>query len=480
MMSSTMSNPLSKLRHNRRLLLRSQPHRNFWPLVAAGAAAVAATYAFRALQRMSDEENPTKSNATSRSSSGSSSSSGSDRRAWVGIDVGTSDARVAIQRRDDADPFLVENREGKRHTPSCVQLTADGCTRLQQRPLGGGGDANADADVVVGSAAKNTAYRKPQLNFNGSDILMGTGTREGLGVEQRAALYSMVAGELARVVADSYGGDDRVAIGVPNATSMLEASARAAALAATTGVVVSAMVPDGVAAVAGALALNLLKPPPASTENDKPFHVLVVDVGGHAVQLAHVRVHHRLATDTLSSSSLLPVLVAERTLLRLGGAVFTDALVAHLAALFNKSYPTIDILKDDMARQRLVDAAEALKIELSAAVTQNVNLPFLSADAKGPKHLLCDVSRSDFEQLIARHLDEIDNAVAAFARETAAADKGARFLLGLGGGCRIPAVRRRLAAVGATLGKVDVVELHSIPPEEINAVGIVARAIHMS
>ena len=132
-----------------------------------------------------------------------------------------------------------------------------------------------------------------------------------------------------------------------------------------------------------------------------------------------------------------------------------------------------------MARQRLVDAAEALKIELSAAVTQNVNLPFLSADAKGPKHLICDVSRSDFEQLIARHLDEIDNAVAAFARETAAADKGARFLLGLGGGCRIPAVRRRLAAVGATLGKVDVVELQSIPPEEINAVGIVARAIRI-
>ena len=98
-------------------------------------------------------------------------------------------------------------------------------------------------------------------------------------------------------------------------------------------------------------------------------------------------------------------------------------------------------------------------------------MPFLSADAAGPKHLLCDVSRSDFEQLISHHLDDIDHAVAAFATDTKVK---VSCLLMVGGGCRVPAVRRRLAAVGTSLGIPHIVEPPQ--PEEINAVGVVARA----
>ena len=421
------------------------------------------SYAFRALKRLEEE-----SAASDRSSSGSKREQNNQTLAIVGVDIGSTRSRVSIQRNDDVRPFIVENREGKRSTAAMIHFTSKSYDF--EKLLAGTEVYDKDA-IIVGSTASNFRYRKPDQTFSGTDLLLG---RRKLKVDERAAMYSLLAVDMKNVAEDSYATSEEDSstqpqnafyFAVPNALRTIDASAMVLACASA-GLAVDGLVPDAVASVAGAFELNLL-----SSTTIK--HALVVDIGGSMVQIAAVRLLPTPLMHAEGSSQLpLPVVLSEITLTQNGGTYYDEQIVNFLNDEFEKRYPGIRIIDDPMAKQRLYDAAEGVKIELSSAVTGTINLPFLTANQTGPKHLECEFNRNQFERLIDKYVVEIEQAMVStelFSSQSFDA------VIISGGGGRIPLVISRLEKIAKLKMKIPIMAVDS-QPEDINSIGIVAYA----
>ena len=458
---------LLKRRKNVDHLLNTR--REFWPLVAGGAVAfIVVSYAFRALNRLEEADA-----ASYRSSRGSSR--GSDRRtiAIVGVDIGSTKSRVAIQRSDDAQPFIVENREGKRSTSAMVHFTSKSYDL--EKLMAGTDEQDKDAAIVVGSTAGNFRFRKPDQTFSGTDLLFG----KKLEVHERAAMYSLLAVDMKDVAEESYAKREEEEdssnsdtpqqnafyFAVPNSLRTIDASAMVLACASA-GLSVVGLVPDAVAAVAGAFELNLL-----SSTTIK--HVMVVDIGGSIVQIAAVRLLPTPLMHDRSSSQLpLPVVLSEVTLTQNGGNYYDEQIVNFLNDEFEQRHQGIRIIDDPMAKQRLYDAAEGIKIELSSAVHGTINLPFLTANQTGPKHLECEFNRNQFERLIDKYVVEIEQTMVSKDLFSSISFDA---LVITGGGGRIPNLLSRLEKIAKVKLNIPLICIDS-QPEDMNSIGIVAYA----
>ncbi|GGX09828.1 molecular chaperone DnaK [Streptomyces chryseus] len=351
----------------------------------------------------------------------------------VGIDLGTTNSVVCVL--EGGEPTVITNTEGARTTPSVVGFAKSG-------------------DVLVGEIAKRQAVTNIERTARSVKRHMGEaqwrfpehGDIDG----KRYTAQEISARVLQKLKrdAESYLGED-VTDAVITVPAYFNDSQRTATKEAgeIAGLKVLRIINEPTAA---ALAYGLDK------ENDQT--ILVFDLGGGTFDVSLLEIGEGVVEVKATNGDT-----------HLGGDDWDQRIVDHLAKQFKNAYG-IDLSQDKMATQRLREAAERAKIELSAATETNINLPYLSASAEGPLHLDEKLTRSQFQQLTADLLERCEapfhNAVKDARIELSAIDH----VILVGGSTRMPAVTE---LVKELTGK----EPHKgVNPDEVVAMGAALQA----
>ena len=347
----------------------------------------------------------------------------------IGIDLGTTNSCVSVL--EGGDPTVITNAEGARTTPSVVGFTKAG-------------------ERLVGETAKRQAITNPERTISSIKRYMGTDhkvTIDGKAYTPQD-ISAMILGKL-KADAESYLGEtvNEAVITVPAyfTDSQKQATKDAGKIA---GLDVKRIINEPTAA---ALAYGLDK-------EDGQHKILVYDLGGGTFDVSILELGDGVFEVLATSGNN-----------KLGGDDFDEALLNFMADSFAKENG-IDLRNDKMALQRLREAAEKAKKELSSAQTTNVNLPFITVSDAGPLHLNMDITRAKFDQLTE---DLVQKTVEPMKK--AMADAGisnsdiAKVIL-VGGSTRIPAVQE---AVKNITGKEP---FKGINPDECVAIGAAIQA----
>jgi len=297
----------------------------------------------------------------------------------IGIDLGTTNSVVAVM--EGGEPTVITNLEGARTTPSVVAFQNDG-TRL------------------VGAPAKRQAVTNPTNTIASIKRFMGRRHHE-VGDEERQVAYKLVGGPDELVKVDA--GEKQFS--APEISAMLLQSLKEAAeryLGETVDravITVPAYFNDAqrqatkdAGAIAGLTVERIINEPTAATlaygtDKDKEGKVAVYDLGGGTFDISVLDI----------GDGVFEVLATNGDT-HLGGDDFDETLISYVAEEFQKAQG-IDVRQDPMALQRLKEACEKAKIELSSGTSTDINLPFITADASGPKHLQQTLTRATFESL---------------------------------------------------------------------------------
>ena len=298
----------------------------------------------------------------------------------IGIDLGTTNSVVAVM--EGGEPIVITNLEGARTTPSVVAFQNDG-TRL------------------VGAPAKRQAVTNPTNTIASIKRFMGRRHHE-VGDEERQVAYKLVGGPDELVKVDI--GDKQYS--APEISAMVlqylkEAAERYLGETVDRAVItVPAYFNDSqrqatkdAGAIAGLTVERIINEPTAATlayglDKEKEGKVAVYDLGGGTFDISILDI----------GDGVFEVLATNGDT-HLGGDDFDETLITYVAEEFKKAQG-IDVRQDPMALQRLKEACEKAKIELSSGTATDINLPFITADASGPKHLQQNLTRAKFESLI--------------------------------------------------------------------------------
>ncbi|MEI6832823.1 MAG: molecular chaperone DnaK [bacterium] len=368
----------------------------------------------------------------------------------IGIDLGTTNSVVAVM--ESGQPKVIANAEGQRTTPSVVAFTKDG-------------------DVLVGAAARRQAVTNPSKTVYSAKRFIGCSYSERkaegdkmpykvLSGKNNLATFQIDGKEItpaeisAKVLAklkqaaEDYLGETvtEAVITVPAYfnDSQRQATKDAGRIA---GLDVKRIVNEPTAA---ALAYGLDK-----KTNEK---IAVYDFGGGTFDVSILEV----------GDGVVEVLATNGDT-HLGGDNVDELLIDWLTATF-KSESGIDISKDPMAVQRLKEAAEKAKIELSSAQQTDINLPFLTADQTGPKHLNVTLTRSKFEQMIAVIVEKTLAPCRQAMKDAGLSNSEINEVLLVGGSTRIPLVQQKVKDF------FNKEPNKSVNPDEVVAVGAAVQA----
>ena len=341
----------------------------------------------------------------------------------IGIDLGTTNSCVAVL--EGGEPVVIANAEGNRTTPSVVAFAKNG-------------------ERMVGQVAKRQAVTNADRTIASIKRHMGTGHKEtidGKGYTPQE-ISAMILQKL-KADAEAYLGQPvtEAVITVPAyfSDSQRQATKDAGKIA---GLEVKRIINEPTAA---ALAYGLDK------ENEQK--IMVYDLGGGTFDVSILDI----------GDGVIEVLATAGDT-HLGGDDFDQRIMEHLVSEFKKA-EGVDLSKDRVAMQRLKEAAEKAKIELSGVTSTNINLPYITADATGPKHLDVTLTRAKFNELTADLVERTMKPVrqAMSDAKLSASDLGKVLLVG--GSTRIPAVQE---AVKQLTGKEG---FKGINPDECVAVG---------
>jgi len=347
----------------------------------------------------------------------------------IGIDLGTTNSCVAVL--EGGEPVIIPNNEGMRTTPSVVAFTKDG-ERLVGEPAKRQAVTNADRTITSIKTHMGTDYK---VNIDGKDY-----TPQEI---------SAIILQKLKADAESYLGEKvtEAVITVPAyfTDAQRQATKDAGKIA---GLDVKRIINEPTAA---SLAYGMDK-------LDQEKKILVFDLGGGTFDVSILEI----------GDGTFEVLATAGNN-RLGGDDFDNILVDYLAEEFEKA-EGVDLRKDKMSLQRLREAAEKAKKELSSTMSTNINLPFITATAEGPKHLNMDLTRAKFNELtaglVAKTMEPTKQALADANLSKSDIDD----VLLVGGSTRIPAVQD---AVKDFIGK----DPHKgINPDECVAVGASIQA----
>ncbi len=341
----------------------------------------------------------------------------------IGIDLGTTNSCVAVI--EGGEPIVIANAEGNRTTPSVVAFSKIG-------------------ERMVGQVAKRQAVTNADRTIASIKRHMGTDYRVAIDDKKYTPqeISAMVLQKL-KADAEAYLGQTvtEAVITVPAyfSDAQRQATKDAGKIA---GLEVKRIINEPTAA---ALAYGIDK-----EDNQK---IMVYDLGGGTFDVSILEI----------GDGVIEVMATNGNT-RLGGDDFDEAIMKHLVAEFKKA-EGIDLTSDKMAMQRLKEAAEKAKIELSGVTTSAINLPYITADATGPKHLDVTLTRAKFNELTA-HLVEATLKPVRQAMADAGVQAGdlSKVLL-VGGSSRIPAVQE---AVKSITGKEG---FKGINPDECVALG---------
>jgi len=369
----------------------------------------------------------------------------------VGIDLGTTNSCVAVVEVDGQEPKILENAEGSRTTPSIVAFTDDGVK-------------------LVGMPAKRQAVTNPENTFYATKRLIGRQASDSETKKDAAVLsYKVVSGDNGdawvaskdgkkyspsqigafvlgkmKETAETYFGGDvsDAVITVPAYfnDSQRQATKDAGAIA---GFNVRRVINEPTAA---ALAYGLNK-------NREDGTVVVYDLGGGTFDVSALTLSQGVF-EVLSTNGDTS----------LGGEDFDNVLLDYLVSQFKKD-TGIDLGKDRLALQRLKEAAEKAKIELSSTQSTEVNLPFITADQTGPKHLTQTLPRATFEQLVDKHIKKTIPPCENCLRDADLAKGQLSEVILVGGMSRMPKVKE---TVKSFFGREP---SQNVNPDEVVAMG---------
>ena len=344
----------------------------------------------------------------------------------IGIDLGTTNSCVAIM--EGGEPVVITNTEGSRTTPSVVGFTKDG-------------------ERLVGQVAKRQAVANPENTVRSIKSKMGENVKVTAGGKSYTPpeISAMILSKL-KADAEKYLGEtvNEAVITVPAYfnDSQRQATKDAGKIA---GLDVKRIINEPTAA---ALAYGLDK-----VQDQNGQKILIYDLGGGTFDISVLEI----------ADGVFQVLATGGNT-HLGGDNFDEKIINFLVDEFKKS-DGIDLSNDKMAMQRLKEAAEKTKIELSSLTQSTVSLPFISADSTGPKHLEINVTRAKFESMIEDYINEtIDLTKKALKDAKLTVNDVAKIIM-VGGSTRIPMV---IDKVKAYIGKQP---FTGINPDECVAVG---------
>lgn len=369
----------------------------------------------------------------------------------VGIDLGTTNSAVAIV--EAGKPAIIVNAEGNRITPSVVAFAKD------NRRL-------------VGTTAKRQAVMNPEGTIYSAKRFIGRKYNE-VDQEMKIVPYKVVKGPDDAVRFDirgkTYAPEE---ISAQVLRKVVEDAARFLGEKVTEAVItVPAYFNDAqrqatkdAGQIAGLKVLRIINEPTAAAlayglENDhKHQTVMVFDLGGGTFDVSILDVGDGLVEVRSTSGDT-----------HLGGDDFDKALVDWLADEFKKN-EGIDLRKDRQALQRLYEAAEKAKMELSSTTTASLNLPFITADASGPRHLDMTITRAKFDDLTRHLVDRCLGPVKQALADGNLNEKDIDEVILVGGSTRIPAIHE---LVRSLTGKEPNM---SVNPDEVVALGAAVQA----
>ncbi|MGL7298906.1 molecular chaperone DnaK, partial [Salmonella sp. NW910] len=365
----------------------------------------------------------------------------------IGIDLGTTNSCVAVYEGGEAK--IIPNAEGKNTTPSVVAFTDKG-------------------EVLVGDPAKRQAITNPEKTISSVKRIMGLMmNEENAKLAQEKVTYKIVdkdgmaavdvAGKIytpqeisAKILsklkedAEAYLGE-KVTDAVITVPAYFNDSQRKATKDAGT--------------IAGLNVLRIINEPTASAlayglEKKSDEDVLVYDLGGGTFDVTTLEI----------SDGTFEVLSTDGNAF-LGGDDFDNKIVDWLASEFKASHG-IDLKNDKMALQRLKDAAESAKKELSSATETEINLPFITMTEAGPQHLVVKLTRAKFEGMIEPLVDETMDHVQIAMKDADLSKGDIKEIIMVGGSTRVPLVQKRVSDYfdGKELNK-------SVNPDEVVAAG---------
>src|ERR1700726_2547580 len=368
----------------------------------------------------------------------------------IGIDLGTTNSCMAVL--EGGEPTVIENAEGGRTTPSVVAFTASG-------------------ERLVGTVAKRQAVTNPQNTIFSIKRFMGRKESE-VAEEEAIVPYKVVSGK---------NGDARVEINgqeysPPEISAMILQKLKADAEAYLGDTVDSAVITvpayfnddqrqatKDAGRIAGLDVKRIINEPTAASlayglDKESDQTILVFDLGGGTFDVSVLELGDGVFEVKSTNGDN-----------HLGGDNFDKAVVDWMVAEFKKDQG-IDLAADKMALQRLYEAAEKAKIELSSTMTTQINLPFITATAEGPKHLDLQLTRAKLEEITADLLERtVGPTKQALTDAELDASKIDHVVL-VGGMTRMPAVQEKVKSI---VGK----DLHKgVNPDEVVAVGAALQA----
>ena len=367
----------------------------------------------------------------------------------IGIDLGTTNSVVAVM--EGGEPTVITNSEGGRTTPSVVAFTKDG-NRLVGQVAKRQAVTNPENTVYsikrfMGRRFDEVSEEKKQVPYTvqsaGNDVRIGAGGKEWSPPE----ISAMVLQKLKQAAEDYLGQPvEKAVITVPAYfnDSQRQATKDAGKIA---GLEVMRIVNEPTAA---ALAYGL--------DKKKDETIAVFDFGGGTFDISVLEVGEGVVEVKSTNGDT-----------HLGGDDIDEALIKWIIEEFKRDQG-IDLSNDKMALQRLKEAAEKAKIELSSTMETEINLPFITADASGPKHLVMKLTRSRFEQLIDPILKRLMPPVEQAIKDAGVDAKKIDEVVLVGGSTRIPKVQE---IVKSFFGKEP---NKSVNPDEVVAVGAAVQA----
>lgn len=369
----------------------------------------------------------------------------------VGIDLGTTNSVIAVI--EGGTPDVIANAEGGRTTPSVVAFTKDG-------------------DRLVGSIAKRQATLNPEGTLFSVKRFVGRKYSE-VGSEMKIVPFKVIEGANG-AVRFSVGGKEYAPEEISaSVLKKLVADASAYLGEKITDVVITVpayfndaqrQATKDAGTIAGLNVLRVVNEPTAAAlayglEKQKEQKIMVFDLGGGTFDVSILDIGEGVVEVLATSGDT-----------HLGGDDFDKALVDWVADEFKKENG-IDLRNDKQALQRLYEGAEKAKCELSSRTSTEISLPFITADANGPKHLGITVTRAKFEQLTARLVERCAAPVKDALASAKLSENEIDEVVLVGGSTRIPAVQELVRKL--TGGKQPNM---SVNPDEVVAVGAAVQA----
>ncbi|MBI5002436.1 molecular chaperone DnaK [Candidatus Woesearchaeota archaeon] len=345
----------------------------------------------------------------------------------IGIDLGTTFSAVAVMEGGKA--AIIPNAEGKRTTPSVINITEDG-------------------EILVGDTARNQAIASPQSTVRSIKRHMGEDFKVNIhGKDYTPQQISAMILQKMKKDAEAYLGQK-----VTQAVITVPAYFGDAQRQAT----------KDAGKIAGLEVLRIINEPTAAAlaygiDKTNEHTILVFDFGGGTFDVSVLELSDGVFEVKATNGNNF-----------LGGDDIDDALIDWMAKDF-KAQHSIDLREDKVAHQRLKEAAEKAKIELSSKLKATINLPFITADKAGPKHLNIELTRAKYEHLIDSILKKLEDPTRKVLKD-AKLDKLVDKIIFVGGSTRIPAVQELVKTLVGKEGD------RSVNPDEAVALGAAIQA----